>query len=313
MLPLLIFRDGNARRLTMPPAMFSAPMFSLVNTLSFTAANLVVIPLSLAILVLYGANSYLAENASGFIRIGPCGVYMAERVYRRDDRTIRLAGMIHVGEKGYYDQLVESAAHGRSIVLAEGVTDERGLLRNRFDYGRVADYLGLTSQETVRFRGRLIEEESLEEPLRGTRGEAVKGETGPADILRADLDVSSFRPPTILLLDNIGKHLRENASLAAGIMSLNTWAKRNLTPEMNDVIMDDILHRRNLEVLRLLGKALDRYDTVVIPWGALHMKEIEAEVLKRGFTLKEERERVSIDFRKVLMGRMVPHASVPRE
>ena len=31
------------------------------------------------------------------------------------------------------------------------------------------------------------------------------------------------------------------------------------------------------------------------------MKEIEAEVLKRGFTLQEERERVSIDFRKMLL------------
>jgi hypothetical protein len=31
------------------------------------------------------------------------------------------------------------------------------------------------------------------------------------------------------------------------------------------------------------------------------MKEIEEEVLTRGFTLREERERVSIDFRKLLM------------
>jgi hypothetical protein len=57
-------------------------------------------------------------------------------------------------------------------------------------------------------------------------------------------------------------------------------------------------------VIRHLEKALVRYDTVIIPWEALHMKEIEAEVLKRGFKLKEERERVSIDFRKMLMGKL---------
>ena len=62
------------------------------------------------------------------------------------------------------------------------------------------------------------------------------------------------------------------------LFSLNDWAAKNITPEMNDIISDDILHRRNREVIRLLGKALDHYDTVVIPWGALHMKEIEAEV-----------------------------------
>jgi hypothetical protein len=73
---------------------------------------------------------------------------------------------------------------------------------------------------------------------------------------------------------------------------------------MSDIIMDDILHRRNMGVIRHLEKALVRYDTVVIPWGALHMKEIEAEVLKRGFKLQEERERVSIDFRKMLLGKL---------
>ena len=65
---------------------------------------------------------------------------------------------------------------------------------------------------------------------------------------------------------------------------------------MYEIIIDDILHRRNMGVIHYLDKALVRYDTVVIPWGALHMTEIEAEVLKRGFKLQEERERVSIAF-----------------
>lgn len=34
------------------------------------------------------------------------------------------------------------------------------------------------------------------------------------------------------------------------------------------------------------------------------MKEIEEEVLKRGFELKEERERVSVDFPKMLLGKL---------
>jgi hypothetical protein len=84
-------------------------------------------------------------------------------------------------------------------------------------------------------------------------------------------------------------------------MGLNSWAEQNITPEMYTVIMDDILHRRNLAVISHLEKAFMRYDTVIIPWGALHMKEIEAEVLRRGFVLQEERERVSIDFRKLLL------------
>jgi hypothetical protein len=300
LLPLYRFRKAGARSLTLPPALFDVPLFSLKNSLIFGAANLFVIPLALVLLVLYAANSYMTEYTSGFMRLGPGGLQMIERVYRRDHRTIRLAGMIHIGEKEYYDDMAGSIAPGRTIVLAEGVTDDEHLLRNRFDYGRVAGFLGLTSQEKMQFRGRIIEAEELDAPRPRPRG--TEEQAGSADILRADVDVSAFRPPTILLLDTLGKQLRESPSLVKGFLALNAWAAKNITPEMNVVIMDDILHRRNREVIRHLGKALDHYDTVVIPWGALHMKEIEAEVLERGFALQEERMRVSIDFRKMLLG-----------
>jgi hypothetical protein len=187
--------------------------------------------------------------------------------------------------------------------LAEGVSDDESLLRNRIDYGRMAGFLGLTSQDRMLFRGRLVEAEELELPRLNSRGAGDDKLAGVADILRADVDVSVFRPPTILFLDAIGKHLRESPSFVKGVMALNSWGEKNITPEMYDIIMDDILHRRNMEVVRHLEKALVSYDTVVIPWGALHMKEIEAEVLKRGFRLQEERERVSIDFRKMLLGK----------
>jgi len=210
--------------------------------------------------------------------------------------------MIHVGEKEYYDELAESVAPGRTIVLAEGVSDDDNLLRNRFDYGKLAGFLGLSSQEKMLFRGRLIEAEDFHRPRLRPRG----GEREPAepDILRADVDVSSFRPPTIQLLDALGKHLNDSGSLAKGLLSFNGWAEKNVTPEMNEVIFDDILYRRNKEVIRHLGKALDHYDTIVIPWGALHMAEIEEEVLERGFELEQERDRVSIDFRKMLVGKL---------
>jgi hypothetical protein len=35
---------------------------------------------------------------------------------------------------------------------------------------------------------------------------------------------------------------------------------------------------------------------LLIPWGALHMPGLEAEVKQQGFTLQEIRERQSIDF-----------------
>jgi len=246
----------------------------------------------------------MAEKTSGFMRIAPGGIYMRERVYCRDNRTIRLAGMIHVGEKGYYEEMGGSVAPGRTIVLAEGVTDDMGLLQSRLDYGKVAGLLGLTSQEKLRFRGNLIGPEALEAPYAISTGNGAKKPAGPADILRADVDVSAFRPQTILFLNTMGKHLQESRSLVNGLLSINDWAEKNMTREMHDVIMDDILYRRNREVIRYMGKAIERYDTIVIHWGAMHMKEIEVAVLKRGFVLQDERERVSVDFRRMLPGRV---------
>jgi len=297
---LLISRfrgEGATPSQTLPPALFDAPSFSLRNSLVFGVVTLFVLPVALVTLALFTANSYLAASTSGFIRIQPSGLYMIERVYRRNDHTIRLASMIHVGEKQYYDAVAGSVIPGRTLVLAEGVTDDKGLLRNKFDYGKVASFLGLASQQNMQLPGRVIDAEALEA---ARPSPAEKEKSGPADILRADLDLSAFRPETILFLNAVGRHMRENPSVVAGAMALNAWAGKNITPQMYEIIMDDILHRRNKVVLHHLDNALKRYDTVIIPWGALHMKEIEAQVVERGFVLQEERKRMSIDFKRML-------------
>lgn len=300
MLPLYYLRIDGLRSLTMPPELFDRPFFSIRNTLIFSMVNVLVVPLALLLFGLSAADSYMAEHTAGFMHLDPGGLRMTERVYRRDNKTIRLAAMIHVGDRNYYEDLAKSITSGRTIVLAEGVSDQGNLLRNSIDYGKVAGFLGLTSQRDMRFRGRLIEADELDAPR--TAAEGAEQPAGQADIFRADMDAGDFRPPTILLLNAVGKQMQENHSAAKSFLALNSWGKKNITPEMSEIIMDDILHRRNMKLIAHLEKALDRYDTVVIPWGALHMKEVEAEVLKRGFALQEERQRVSIDFGKLLSG-----------
>jgi len=302
MLPLCFFRKGGDRCLTMGPEMFTAPLFSLKNTLIFSTVNLLAAPFVLTLLVLFAANAYVSEYSAGFMKLDPGGLRMSERVYKLDNRTIRLAAMIHVGNSEFYDEVAKSIGTGRIIVLAEGVSDDKQLLAGGIDYGKIAVYLGLTSQKEMHLRGTIIEAEDLELPRPDFRVAGEGSPEGEVDILRADADVSDFRSPTILLLNALGKSIQESDSFADSIQALNAWAQKNLTPEMSAIIIDDIIHRRNMGVIGYLDKALDRYDTIVIPWGALHMKELEAEVLKRGFKLQQERERVSIDFRKILLG-----------
>ncbi|MBV5341625.1 MAG: hypothetical protein J0665_19060 [Deltaproteobacteria bacterium] len=301
MLPFYYFRNGKARSLTMPPVLFSTPFFGLKNTLIFSGVSLFIVPLTLMMFLLSAADAYMAGYTSGFMHINPGGLRMTERVYTQGNRTIRLAAMIHMGDKEYYDALAASTASGRSIVLAEGISDDENLLHNSIDYGKMAGFLGLESQKEMHFGGSIIDAEELEAPRPISQNSAGENQPQPVDIFRADADANTFRPPTILILNAIGKQLQESKTFMQGFMALNAWGEKNITPEMSDILMDDILLRRNMVLIRYLDKALVRYDTVVIPWGALHMKGIETEVLKRGFTLQKEQERVSIDFSKLFM------------
>jgi hypothetical protein len=136
LVPVHYLKKMNQSGFLLPEAMFQGPFFSLKNSAIFTVLSLVVVPLVSVLLLLSTTNSFLRKNTSGFVRLDPQGVYMADKVYRRDDRTIRLVGMIHIGEKRYYDDLVGQVPRGRTIVLAEGVSDDKGILPNKLDSSR---------------------------------------------------------------------------------------------------------------------------------------------------------------------------------
>ena len=299
LIPYRLFAGGGGPGLTLPKGVFVGPFFRLKNTLIFAGVSLLLACVLLPLGVLGAADALMARYTAGFMRLSPGGVHMVERLYRRGDQTVRLAGMIHVGETGYYEALAATLSKGSSIVLAEGVTDRGHLLHDRLDYGKVAGSLGLsTQQQRMQLRGRPIEAAELEEPRPG-RADAKAG----PDILRADVDVSSFRPETVEFLNAVGKKMNGGGA-ARELLAYNAWARGVLTPKRQETIMDDILYRRNRQLIGQLQKALRRYDTVVIPWGALHMPAIQEEVLNEGFVLQEQRDRVSIDFKKMFRFRV---------
>ncbi len=294
LLPIEFTRRSGGDGLLLPVSVFSTKFFNLRHTLKYAAVSIVVVPVVFMLLTLASANAYADKATSGFIRIAPGGLYMSERIYKKDLKTIRLTSMIHVGDKKFYDDLTGSISAGKTIILAEGVTDDKQLLKNKFGYSKMAGFLGLSSQEKMRLQGRLVE--SAEEDS------ASNGSTG-ADILRADVDISNFSKETIHFLNTVGKHINESTSLVETFIALNKWAEMELTPEMNKLIMDDILHKRNQALISHLDSALANYETVIVPWGALHMAEIEESVLSRGFLLQDKKYRVSIDFWRIFRGK----------
>jgi len=278
-------------RVLLPLEIFQKSVFSLRNTLSFTAINLFLTPFVL----LYGGlaltSYYLEEQTAGFLRISPVGIYMAERSYHREAKEIRLAGMIHVGKEEYYEEIADSLSTEATIILAEGVTDRQHLLEHNFNYSKLAGVIGLSSQDKMQIDGNLVD---LDDP-----GQVAGGKEGKPDIAWADIDLSRFDPQTVEFLNAIGRTLFSGKSLLEALAEYSAWANQNMTPERVAGVMADIIDKRNETVIASVSKTLKYYDTIIIPWGAMHMPAIEAAILGQGFEPGEKKERMSLDFRTI--------------
>jgi hypothetical protein len=289
---VLLMRSSGGEPL-LSAAQFRASLFSWRNTLSFAAVHLLLLPFLLIYTSLAMTSYYLEQQTAGFLRLSPVGIYMSERSYHRDDKVVRLAGMMHIGNEDYYQDMVASLSTDGAIILAEGVTDHDKLLVNQFNYSKLAGAIGLSSQHKMRISGNLIDLNRLEEMDPDARGQ------GKPDIAGADIDVSQFHPQTIAFLNELGRTLFGDKPLLEGLAEYNAWVNENMTPEWIAGVMTDILDKRNALVIDNMVRSLEYYDTVIIPWGAMHMPAIEAAVLKLGFAPGDERERLSVDFREI--------------
>jgi len=278
----------NRKSRLLVQSQFAGPSMSTATMFRFMLLNIPLFPLILLLLLFSAASEIVDERGAGFMCLKPNGLYMVEKVYQRADKQIRLSGMIHVGQQSYYDSLSESLRDQEALLLAEGVSDRQGRLKNDFSYQKIADLLGLTSQKRMRIDGRLVDAESL--------ADLSDKQAGKTDILPADIDLEEFDQRTITLLNALGHYLLGNESLLEGFRDFNQWVRQNTTPEVNQVVMNDLLKKRNRQVLSYLPKALAKYDTVIIPWGALHMPGLETAIIGKGFHLQEKHRRLSIDF-----------------
>lgn len=280
---LITLRSSYGRNL-LPAELFQQPLFGWRNTLVFSAVNLLLLPLLLVFSLMATGSYYLDQQTAGFMRLSPVGFYTSERSYHRAGKTVRLVAMMHIARKGYYQELFASIPAKGTIILAEGVTDQDQLLKGRLDYGRLANLVGLSSQQKMRLDGNLLELDDLQ-----PADDRKRDETKP-DIVRADLDLNRFDPQTVEFLNVIARTLFGDKPLAQGLATYNDWVEAHGTPELLSGVMDDILYKRNEVVIDALLRSLDRYDTIVVPWGGMHMPAIESALLDRGFVTGAKKE-----------------------
>ena len=241
--------------------------FSLGNLCAFVLMNLFLLLPAGVVFLLVCASLAVRHFSDCFMALGPSGVTVEVRKYvRNDGKTIELYPMAHVADANFY-QRVSQSFPTNSIVLLEGVTDNKNLLTNQITYKRMATTLHLSEQH-----------ESFK-PSQGT-------------LVRADVDVSQFATNTIDLL-NLVMYFH---SKGLNIESLLKLAQYSPPPHVQELVMDDLLARRNKHLMEEIQSRLPHTENIIVPWGAAHMPELAKEIQKSGFHLEQSQEYSVIEF-----------------
>ena len=241
--------------------------FSWLNLSAFLGLNLfVLLPAVIAYLALCAALA-VDRFSDGFLALRPGGLTVRVRQYvRADGKTVQLYPMSHVGNSAFYRKLSASFP-ADSIILMEGVTDNRDLLTNHISYKRMATSLGLAEQQ---------------KEFKPSRGKMV----------RADVDVEEFAPDTIDCL-NLVMLVHSKGVNAETVLKLIQYSP---PPDLERQLFDDLIHKRNRHLTDELDSRLSESDILVVPWGVAHMPGIAKEIRKSGFHLDKTQEYVAIRF-----------------
>lgn len=267
------------------------PAFSWKNLALLTIFAVVAVPIALAAAVINAAGLSMEAATGGYMKLRPAGILLEERQLAKDGKSVRLVSMMHIGAKDFYDHVQASLpANGRAIVLLEGISDDKELLKSRFSYAKVAKLFGLTAQETS----------ALQRKARSVDDDAAAPEAaapaGKLEYRRADLDVSAFRPTTIRYINAVGNLLDEPTVERFWWSISNEESPLAGGPDIQQIVMNDILNKRNQHLIAAIDKALLTHEILIVPWGALHLPAIEALLKERGFQETKRLDRPVIKF-----------------
>lgn len=247
-----------------------ARRFSLRNLFVFVLVNVFVLLPAVIVYVFLCTALAVDHFSEGFMALRPNGFTVQVRKYvRNDGKTIELFPMSHVADARFY-QKVSQTFPTNSIILMEGVTDDKNLLTNKISYQRMAKSLGLAEQH---------------EKFVPSRGEMVQ----------ADVDVDQFSPDTIDLLNLV--MLVHAKGLNPGIVQ--KVLQYSPSPHLEEQLIDDLLRKRNQHLLEEIQSHLPQSDNIMVPWGVAHMPGIAKEIQKSGFRLDETQEYFVIRFRGI--------------
>lgn len=239
--------------------------------------------------------SQLERVSGGYVRIRPTGIYIARASFAKDSKQVALDGMMHIAQAGFYEKAGWDANGPRTLVLLEGVTDRDGRMPSGTGLDRMARVFGLASQMEDGYYRQTLDALRARQPAIGpVTKEAVPIEDR-VDVKMADVDVSTFQPGTLSYLNAMGAVLRSGDP-----MNFLRAVTDPTSPLSNETIargvMRDVLTMRNAHLIQEIDAGLATHERIVVPWGALHLAEIEQHLLGLGFIRTERVEKPAILF-----------------
>jgi hypothetical protein len=273
---LLVRRGSRAGAWFVRDGDLAAAPFRPLRALVALASAAVVVPAALGAYLAFAVALTLERSTAGFMRFDLHGITATEREYARGDRRVRLVGMMHVGEEAAYREMVRGFAD-HALVLAEGVSDREGLLREGLAYENVARPLGLVVQP------------SLEEAIAALPddGDESGGEARQPLVVRGDVDLRDLSDETLDFLRAVSR-VFTSSGLATGLTRARELGER-FDAAASERILHDLVERRNAHLIRELEAMLAEHASIVVPWGALHLPAVEQALLAWGFERTAER------------------------
>ena len=245
--------------------------FSWLNLVGFVLVNVLALAPGFFLYSFVCGSLAVDHFSGGFLALRSDGLAIRAKTYvRNDHKTIQLIPMIHIGEADFYHQISKSFPTN-SVVLLEGVTDDKNLIKHKLSYKRAARSLGL------------VEQQEEFEPQQG-------------QLRQADVDVDQFSERTIVILNLVSLIHAEGWKLEPLLKLIHESEDSRLAQQL----WDDLLTKRNANLLKQIEVELPSSDMIVVPWGAVHMRGIAEDIQKLGFNLADTQEYQIVHFRTVL-------------
>ena len=208
------------------------------------------------LLILLGVQLYSLKYP---LNMWITNLQVRETVMMKDNHKVILLPMSHIGNEEFYQYIGDKYKNEKDmIVLLEGVriTEDSP----KIDHSSMAEMLGLAMQKKNTFNN--------------------------YNTVNADVSMDNFSEETnkfVTIAMNFYDNLKNKGWFFAEEQIRKDQEEMGISEVDVENVKYEIVEKRNIYLLSQLKKYNEDYNTILIPWGALHISGIKSSLEKGGY------------------------------